>query len=129
MCILPLHQGSLPFSSCDKYKRNTKQRRRSCTMLFVDLEKAFHGVPRVVVRWALWKLGVDKWLVRTVMALYTEACTVVIRTWKSALSVPPSSALVTVCKESEWSTSRPTQPPRESEASPVVSLEPSVKER
>ena len=23
----------MPFSSCDKYKRNTKQRRRSCTML------------------------------------------------------------------------------------------------
>ena len=22
----------MPFSSCDKYKRNTKQRRRSCTM-------------------------------------------------------------------------------------------------
>ena len=24
----------MQFSSCDKYKRNTKQRRRSCTMLF-----------------------------------------------------------------------------------------------
>ena len=23
----------MPFSSCDKYKRNTKQRKRSCTML------------------------------------------------------------------------------------------------
>ena len=23
----------MPFSSCDKYKRNTKQRRKSCTML------------------------------------------------------------------------------------------------
>ena len=23
----------MPFSSCDKYKSNTKQRRRSCTML------------------------------------------------------------------------------------------------
>ena len=39
---------------------------------FVDLEKA-----REVVRWALRKLGVDEWLIRTVMALYTEACTVV----------------------------------------------------
>ena len=37
----------MPFLSCDKYKRNTKQR-RSCTML-----------------------------IGTVMALYTEACTVV----------------------------------------------------
>ena len=43
---------------------------------FVYLEKAFDRVPREVVRWALWKLGVDEWLIRTVMVLYTEACTV-----------------------------------------------------
>ena len=53
----------------------------------MDLEKAFDRVPREVVRWALrklgvvrWalrKLGVDEWLIRTVMALYTEACTIV----------------------------------------------------
>ena len=30
-----------------------------------------------MVRWALRKLGVDEWLIRTVMALYTEVCTVV----------------------------------------------------
>ena len=29
------------------------------------------------MRWALRKLGVDEWLIRTVMALYTEACPVV----------------------------------------------------
>ena len=29
------------------------------------------------MRWALRKLGVDEWLIRTVMAFYTEACTVV----------------------------------------------------
>ena len=29
------------------------------------------------MRWALRKLGVDEWLIRTVIALYTEACTVV----------------------------------------------------
>ena len=29
------------------------------------------------MRWALWKLDVDEWFIRTVMALYTEACTVV----------------------------------------------------
>ena len=29
------------------------------------------------MRWALRKLGVDEWLICTVMALYTEACTVV----------------------------------------------------
>ena len=28
------------------------------------------------MRWALRKPGVDEWLFRTVMALYTEACTV-----------------------------------------------------
>ena len=44
---------------------------------FVDLEKEFDRVPREVVRWALRKLGVDEWLIRTVMALYTEACTIV----------------------------------------------------
>ena len=44
---------------------------------FVDLEKEFDRVPREVVRWALRKLGVDEWLIRTVIALYTEDCTVV----------------------------------------------------
>ena len=29
------------------------------------------------MRWALRKLGVDEWFIRTVMALYTEDCTVV----------------------------------------------------
>ena len=29
------------------------------------------------MRWALRKLGVDEWLSRTAMALYTEACTVI----------------------------------------------------
>ena len=29
------------------------------------------------MRWALRKRGVDEWLIRTVMALYTEAYTVV----------------------------------------------------
>ena len=47
--------------------------------VFVDLEKAFDRVPREVVRWALGKLGVDEWLIHTVMRLYTEACTVVRR--------------------------------------------------
>ena len=28
-------------------------------MAFVDLEKAFDGVPRKVIRWVLRKLGVD----------------------------------------------------------------------
>ena len=34
-------------------------------MAFVDLEKAFDRVPRKVIWWALRKLGVDEWIVRT----------------------------------------------------------------
>ena len=43
----------------------------------MDVEKAFDRVPREMVRWACRNLGVDEWLIRTVMVLYTEACTVV----------------------------------------------------
>ena len=64
------------FTSCDKYKTNTKQGRRICTML-LWIWKAFDRVPRKVVRWALTKLGVVEWPIHTVMALYTEACAVV----------------------------------------------------
>ena len=38
---------------------------------------SFDRVPREMVRWALGKLGVDEWLIGTVIALYTEACTIV----------------------------------------------------
>ena len=48
--------------------------------VFVDLEKVFDSVPREVGRWALRKLGVDEWLIRTVMDLYTEACCTVVGT-------------------------------------------------
>ena len=44
---------------------------------FMDLEKEFDRVSRDVVIWALRMLGVNEWLIGTVMALYTEACTVV----------------------------------------------------
>ena len=44
---------------------------------FVDLENAFDRVLRRVLKWTLRKLGVDESLIYTVMALYTEACTVV----------------------------------------------------
>ena len=56
-------------------KHQAKKKKRY--YVFVDLEKAFDRVPREMVRWALRKLGVDEWLMRTFMALYTEACTVV----------------------------------------------------
>ena len=52
-------------------------RKKNLYFAFMDLEKAFDRVLREVVRWALRKLGVDEWPIRTVMALYTEACTVV----------------------------------------------------
>ena len=39
--------------------------------------KREHRTPPTSNRWALRKLGVAEWLNRTVMALYTEACTVV----------------------------------------------------
>ena len=42
---------------------------------FVDLEKAFDRVLRKVVEWAMRKLGVEKWLVRAVMAMYKHART------------------------------------------------------
>jgi len=44
---------------------------------FVDLEKAFHRVPREVIRWAMRNLGVEEWLVSAVMSMYTGAKTVV----------------------------------------------------
>ena len=44
---------------------------------FVDLEKAFDRVPRDVVRWALRQLGVEEWLVQTVMVMYEKARTTV----------------------------------------------------
>src|SRR6056300_1728659 len=40
---------------------------------FVDLEKAFDRVPRVVLWWALRSLGVDEWAVRAIQGLYTNA--------------------------------------------------------
>ena len=44
---------------------------------FVDLEKAFHRVPREEISWAMRKLGVEEWLVSAVMSMYTGAKTVV----------------------------------------------------
>jgi len=44
---------------------------------FVDLEKAFDKVPREVIRWAMRTLGVEEWLVSTVISVYTGAKIVV----------------------------------------------------
>ena len=35
-------------------------------MASVDLEKMFDRVPRKIIWWALWKLGVEKWIVQLV---------------------------------------------------------------
>ena len=40
---------------------------------FVDLEKAFDCVPRKVLWWAMRRVGVDEWLIRTIQAMYTNA--------------------------------------------------------
>ena len=42
-------------------------------MAFVDLEKAFDRVPRKVTWWALRKLGVEEWIVRSVQGMYANA--------------------------------------------------------
>jgi len=43
---------------------------------FVDFEKAFDTVPREVIRWAMYKLGVEEWLVSAFMSMFTGAKTV-----------------------------------------------------
>ena len=55
----------------ERYSR----KHRELWWAFVDLEKAFDRVPRKVVEWAMRKLGVEEWLVRTVMAMYKHART------------------------------------------------------
>ena len=42
-------------------------------MFFVDLENAFHGVPRRVLEWAMRKRGIPEAMVRAVMSLYEGA--------------------------------------------------------
>ena len=49
------------------------EKRKDAFFSFVDLEKAFDRVPREVVRWALKQLGMEEWLVQTVMAMYERA--------------------------------------------------------
>ena len=53
------------------------EKRKDLLFAFVDLEKAFDRVPREVVIWVLRQLGVEEWLVQTVMTMYKRARTVV----------------------------------------------------
>ena len=55
------------------------EKRKDIFFAFVDLEKVFHRVLRQVVRWALRQLGVEEWLVQTVMTMY-ERVRAVVRT-------------------------------------------------
>jgi len=43
---------------------------------FVELEKAFDGVLREVICFAMRKLGIEEWLVSAVVSIYTGAKTV-----------------------------------------------------
>ena len=58
--------------------RNEKEeKRKDLFFAFVDLEKAFDRVTKEVVRWALRQLGMEEWLVQTVMTMYERVRTVV----------------------------------------------------
>ena len=46
-------------------------------LAFIDLEKAFDRLPREVMIWAWRKLGVEEWLLSTVISLYCGANTTV----------------------------------------------------
>ena len=50
-----------------------RDRRKPLSYALVDLEKAYDGVPREVVQWALRKGAVEEWLVDMVMCMYEGA--------------------------------------------------------
>ena len=50
-------------------------KKKNLYFAFVDLEKAFDRVPRKVLWWAMRKLGIDEWIIRTVQAMYYNAQT------------------------------------------------------
>ena len=57
----------------EKYRSKGK----SLYMAFVDLEKAFDRIPRLVLRWAMRQLNADEWLISAVMVMYDGVATVV----------------------------------------------------
>ena len=48
-------------------------RKKKIYFAFVDLEKAFDWVPRLVLWWAMRKLGIDEWIFRLVKVMYDGA--------------------------------------------------------
>ena len=56
------------------YKKSTWQRSaRNLYLAFVDLEKAFDRAPRDILWWALRRIGIPEWIVRTIQAMYWHA--------------------------------------------------------
>ena len=52
-----------------------RDKKKKLYMCFVNIEKAFDGVPRKVMQWAMRKKGLPEVIVRTVMSLYYGAKT------------------------------------------------------
>jgi len=59
-------------------QKNFRVKGKNLYFGFVDLEKAFHRVPREVIRWAICRLGVEEWLVSVDTSISTGVKTVVI---------------------------------------------------
>ena len=55
-------------------KKNLAKNRNSW-MAYINLEKAFDRVPRMVIRWALQRLGVGERLVGVVRSMYENSST------------------------------------------------------
>ena len=52
-----------------------RDKKKKLYMCFVDIEKAFDGVPRKMMEWAMRKKGLPQVIVRAVMSLYHGAKT------------------------------------------------------
>ena len=61
-----------PSSSSARYKRMLYLNVKTLYLTFDDLEKAFDRVPRKVVKWALRKGCVDKWIIELIMVMYSH---------------------------------------------------------
>ena len=48
-------------------------KKKDMYFIFVDLEKAFDRVPRVILWWSMRKLGVEEWLIQIIQAMYENA--------------------------------------------------------
>ena len=65
-------------------QENFRAKGKKLYFVFVDLEKAFDRILREVIRWPMHKLGVEEWLVLTVMSMYTGAKTCLLYTSDAA---------------------------------------------